>query len=54
MSDRCDKCGSQVVETRRGRTGHGPLTELRCPKCKVLFYIDRAVWNRRRKVQVVR
>jgi predicted nucleic-acid-binding Zn-ribbon protein len=51
--EQCDKCGSEVIETRLGRTGHGPLTELRCPKCRVKFYIERAVWNRRKRVRAV-
>jgi ssDNA-binding Zn-finger/Zn-ribbon topoisomerase 1 len=35
---RCPKCSSLLKLTERGRKGKGPLTERKCPKCRVLFY----------------
>jgi hypothetical protein len=38
---KCKRCKIPLKHTARSRKGRGPLAELRCPKCRVLFYINR-------------
>ncbi len=45
---KCKSCDTILRETKLGSGGKGWLTELRCPKCKVLFYIERAIFHRRK------
>lgn len=47
MREKCTSCKSHLIETARGRRGKGMLTELRCPKCRVLFYVNRPLRRRR-------
>lgn len=37
----CKRCGSALRETARSASGDGVLAELRCPKCRVNFFIER-------------
>lgn len=45
----CKLCNVSLVETSSGKQGRGPLTQLRCPKCQIFYYINRPPKPKRTK-----
>lgn len=38
---KCKVCKRALRETKMSKCGTGPLKEMRCPKCKVILYVNR-------------
>ena len=47
MKPRCEECKTTLKETAQSKRGQGLLIELRCPKCRMLFYAERIIAVRR-------